>query len=331
MVKTEISQQRVTAIVPAYNEGPRIGRVLEVLTTYDGFDEVIVVDDGSSDNTAEVAQRYGVRYIRNPENCGKGRSMDIAVRAAQGDILFFADADVKQLDHVVIEETIAPVARGDVDMFIAMRNRNIYYLRPILPFVPLLGGERALTRALWRKVPSWYKEGFKIEAALNFYAKYYGKGLGFKVFRQLSQEIKERKYGVLKGMRSRFQMLYEILKAQLTLELTAVPPLARSGRIASVNALANIGGIAIGVFIVVAAMLGPVRFFKEVFAAELREDPSAPLAHFLIRVSGNLSVEAIVLAGVIIVGLNAVFLAVNWKEAVRYVHKGLLSKNFSIE
>jgi len=66
------NNKNITAIVPAYNEAERISKVLEVLTTYKQFKEIIVVDDGSTDNTEEIVKKFNVRYIRNESNKGKG-------------------------------------------------------------------------------------------------------------------------------------------------------------------------------------------------------------------------------------------------------------------
>lgn len=207
----------MSAIVPAYNEAGRIGPVLEVLTSYPGFAEVIVIDDGSTDATEREAKQFPVRYLKNDHNRGKGYSMDRAVQAASSDIIFFCDADVKGLRHAVLEEIIGPVMRGEVDMFIGMRNRKIYYLSIVLSVVPLLGGERALTKALWQKVPGRYKDRFKIEAALNFYATHHGGGFGYKVFTGLSQTVKEHKYGYVRGFIWRIAMLAEVIQTQLVL------------------------------------------------------------------------------------------------------------------
>lgn len=211
------TDKRITAVVAAYNEAPRLGVVLEVLTSYAGFDEVIVIDDGSSDNTSEVAKQFPVRCVKNEINMGKGSAMDRGVGLANGDIIFFCDADVRGLSHAMIDDIVGPVLAGQVDMFIGMRNRKWYVAHQVVSFLPLLGGERAVTKALWRRVPDAYKQNFRIEAALNFFAQHYGMGFQYKVFRGLSQIIKEKKYGLCQGVAQRWGMIIDIFSAQIML------------------------------------------------------------------------------------------------------------------
>jgi dolichyl-phosphate beta-glucosyltransferase len=90
-------------VLPAYNEGERIAASLEKIfahMTQCGWKaEVIVVDDGSSDDTAQIVTRYAVqhpdlRLIQNPGNRGKGYSVRNGMLHARGDILLFSDADL---------------------------------------------------------------------------------------------------------------------------------------------------------------------------------------------------------------------------------------------
>lgn len=215
--------KKITAIVPAYNEAPRIEPVLKALKAAPSLYEIIVVDDGSTDGTAEVAEKCGARIIRNAENMGKGYSMNRGVNGAAGEIIFFSDADVEGLTPAMVEEIIRPVASGELDMFIGMSDRKWYLVHQVLAFVPLLGGERAITKELWKKVPNFYKERFHIEVALNFYSVYYGKGYKYKILPGVTQTVKERKYGYLRGFWARVCMLFNIFSAQLRLNILYRP------------------------------------------------------------------------------------------------------------
>ncbi len=215
---------KVTAIVPIYNESERIGKVLTILSSYSGFAEVLVIDDGSTDDSEKIVSDFSkVKYFKQPTNQGKAKAMDKGVSLAKTDIVFFCDGDVKGLKHEMIDQIIAPVVTGRVDMFIAMRNRKIYFLHKLVLLVPLLGGERALTKVLWQKVPNFYKQKFRIEAGLNFYAKYYGHGFDIKLFRGLSQTIKEKKYGYWSGFKKRLSMTFDITLAVISLQFKDLP------------------------------------------------------------------------------------------------------------
>jgi dolichyl-phosphate beta-glucosyltransferase len=89
-------------IVPAFNESARIGPALQKALVYAasrGWNaEVIVVDDGSTDDTVEIVRRYalqhpGLRLLENPGNRGKGYSVRNGMLHAHGDVLLFSDAD----------------------------------------------------------------------------------------------------------------------------------------------------------------------------------------------------------------------------------------------
>lgn len=90
-------------VIPAYNEGKRIGATLEELLRYAGQQgwelEIIVVNDGSRDDTGEVVGRWAaghacIRVLENPGNRGKGYSVRSGMRQAKGEVLLFTDADL---------------------------------------------------------------------------------------------------------------------------------------------------------------------------------------------------------------------------------------------
>ncbi len=94
---------RYSIVIPAYNESERISngldRVLEYLRQQQWSAEVIVVNDGSRDNTAELVRRYAAQHpevhlLENPGNRGKGYSVRNGMTAALGEVLLFTDADL---------------------------------------------------------------------------------------------------------------------------------------------------------------------------------------------------------------------------------------------
>lgn len=116
-------------IVPAYNEAERIGnsleRVLDYVASSKWSAEIIVVNDGSSDNTAAIVSDYArrnpvVRLIENPGNRGKGYTVKHGVMNASGQVLLFTDADLSS----PIEEAsklFAPIENGAADVAIGSR------------------------------------------------------------------------------------------------------------------------------------------------------------------------------------------------------------------
>lgn len=104
-------EEKISVIIPAYNEEKNLGRVLDRVAICDFLDEIIVVDDGSTDQTARVASRFtGVKLIRLPENQGKGAAVVAGVRAAKHDLLLFLDADLLGLKPKHLLELLAPLA-----------------------------------------------------------------------------------------------------------------------------------------------------------------------------------------------------------------------------
>lgn len=308
------TKQRVAAIVAAYNEAGSIHRVLHALTKYPEFDEVVVVDDGSDDGTAAVAASYSVRLVRHEVNRGKGSAMTSGVEATDAEMLFFCDADMYGIDDEMLEGILRPVLNGESEMVIAMRNWRMYYVGSIVAIIPMLGGQRALTRSLWEKVPIAYKERFMIEIALNFYARYWGNGFLYRVCGGLKQVPKERKFGLWRGFARRVIMFGEVFLAQARLQLLEVPFTLKAGRIALRNIIAAGGGAIIGSIILFASYAGPVSFVREVFAKELAEDPDAPLVHFLLYLVSNVGADLIAFVGVVLIALNLFVVLLNLKD-----------------
>ena len=108
----------IAVVVPAYNEAKLIARTLNAIPRFVSM--VVVVDDASSDDTAEIARRFGdprVEVVRHPENRGVGAAIVTGYRAAfaRGATVCAVMAGDAQMDPRDLRAVIAPILRGDAD------------------------------------------------------------------------------------------------------------------------------------------------------------------------------------------------------------------------
>ena len=202
----------ISAIIAAYNEEKTIAEVLTALTGNRLIDEVIVVSDGSTDATVDIARTFDVTTIALRENRGKGYAMRVGVDYARYDVLFFVDGDMFNLTDQHIKSLVRPVQRGECDMNIGVRNRGPIrnFLHLDMKVGPVLSGIRVMRREVWDTVPVRYQERFKIEAALNFFCSQAGYRQRQTVIHDLGHLIKENKRGLFPGLASRWEMTREV-------------------------------------------------------------------------------------------------------------------------
>ncbi|HST06485.1 MAG TPA: glycosyltransferase [Chloroflexia bacterium] len=117
---TQVSQAdyTLTVIIPAYNEGDAVDKVIYKIRELRPRAEIIVVDDGSKDNTSDTARRAGARVIRHPYNKGNGAAVKTGLRAAHGDVVLLLDAD-GQHPPEDIEKVLKPI--GEYDLVVGAR------------------------------------------------------------------------------------------------------------------------------------------------------------------------------------------------------------------
>ncbi len=122
-VIARLGELRRLAIVPAFNEEASVGRVIDEIRAVDPGFEIVVVDDGSTDRTAGVADDRGAHVIRLPFNLGIGGAVQTGYRYAfeQGfDLAVQVDGD-GQHDPAQLQEILAPVLDGRADLVVGSR------------------------------------------------------------------------------------------------------------------------------------------------------------------------------------------------------------------
>ena len=111
---------RVTFIIPAYNEARTIDEVLDRVAALDFEKQVIVIDDGSTDGTGDLAAKHdGVLVVRQ-ENKGKGAAIRAGIEHVDGDIAVIQDADM-EYDPVEVPALIDPIVAGVADVVYGSR------------------------------------------------------------------------------------------------------------------------------------------------------------------------------------------------------------------
>jgi glycosyltransferase involved in cell wall biosynthesis len=199
---------RVAAVIPAFNEAARVGRVLEVLRNTPEIDEIIVVSDGSTDGTFDVACSYpGVKAIQLPRNQGKGGAMREGALRTKADVLLFFDADLVGLNPKHVSDLIAPVCAGEAHMATGIFTGGRWATDIAQRCSPGITGQRAIRRDVFLRIPGLETVGYGIELAITYYVRHNGYS---------SQRVEIR--GVTHPMKE------EMLRFRISYELHGRPP-----------------------------------------------------------------------------------------------------------
>lgn len=221
-----MEETKIAAIVPAYNEAETLSEVLNVLLATPLLHEVLVVSDGSTDDTVEIARSHGVKTIHLRQNQGKGMAMAVGVAHTDARILTFVDGDILNLTTEQLTRLIEPVLSGRSDMNVGVRDRgpalNDFQRR----HGPLLSGIRCLRREIFEAVPESHLEGFAVETGLNWACGELGMRITTAVLHNLKHLVKEKKRGLVSGFRARMRMFAAVFGAYMVLQLN--PPSLRS-------------------------------------------------------------------------------------------------------
>lgn len=222
------STQRTAVILPAYNEEGRIGDVLRVVCNATLVDEIIVVCDGCSDNTAQEARQAlqstssqnNSTIFEMEQNIGKGGAMAYGAHRTDAEILLFLDADLIGLHPEHVDALLAPMLRTprceQADMTLGLFGTPRggafgWWLGWCHRVAACLTGQRAIRREVFFSIPELTRSRFGVEVAITRYVQNVWK-LRVQHVRidGVTHPIKEEKIGVWRGFRHRLNMYTEI-------------------------------------------------------------------------------------------------------------------------
>jgi hypothetical protein len=206
----------IDCIIPAYNEEKTVGDVIDVVKKVDCIRNIIVVNDGSNDNTSQIAKSRGIKVIDNAKNMGKGAAIKIGLKNSDADIILLLDADLIGLTPNHVLDLLNPVLCNEADMSVGIFSSG-RFATDLAQFVaPNLSGQRALKRFVLETMDNMDITKYGVEVALTKHVQ----RMQFKVknveMKDLTHIMKEEKLGFVRGFKARLKMYYDILKCLRT-------------------------------------------------------------------------------------------------------------------
>ncbi|ARU63223.1 glycosyl transferase [Tumebacillus avium] len=214
---------KVSVLIPAWNEADRIDQTILAVRTLDIVDEIVVIDDGSTDDTYRISLEAGARVIRHSTNYGKGAALYSGLLVAEADIYVFLDADMCET-AVEIEKLIRPLLQNRCDMTIGRLPKplkggfglvknfargGIRRLGGVDMQAPL-SGQRALNRSVLDAIGN-LGDGYGVEVGMTIDA---ARG-GMRIL-EVEVDMKNREYGRdLRGFLHRGKQFLQIARVLL--------------------------------------------------------------------------------------------------------------------
>lgn len=201
----------VTPVIPAFNEEKTVAGVVQAAKAA-GFVRVIVVSDGSTDQTAAVAKAVGAEVLELQPNRGKGGAVRAGAELAQTTHLLLLDADLLQLRPEHLKAMLEPVQSGRADTTAGLFSGGGLITDFGNRATPFWSGQRVIPTATILAAKHLATAGYGVEMAINEQIALEKLRLEYVNLHGVSQVMKEQKIGVLAGLLRRSKMYWQILR-----------------------------------------------------------------------------------------------------------------------
>ena len=203
---------KATAIIAAYNEEKTIGPIIDVLKAIPFLNQIVVVSDGSTDHTVDVAKSKGVEVVELLYNVGKGGALYQGLMSTTSNVVLLLDADLIGLTPQHVIDLIRPVMDNEADVTIGIFEDGRFATDFAQKIAPFLSGQRAIRVDILRNIPDMEISRYGVEVAINRYIRKNEVKVKLVKLPGLTQVMKEEKLGLVKGLRERMRMYWDIIK-----------------------------------------------------------------------------------------------------------------------
>lgn len=204
----------ITCIIPFFNERDRIVKVLDEVVKIKDINQILVVDDGSTDGTAEQVKQYysNIAILHNKKNLGKTEAITTGLNHAKSEYILLLDADLQRLNHQELEKGLDVIRKDtSVDMIILKRIDPPLIVKLSRGAI-LISGQRLIKKGDLLLALDLYKpRGYELEFALNQYMMDKQKQVYWMPL-SVSNTRSTRKLGYGKGMQKIIQMHKDIFQ-----------------------------------------------------------------------------------------------------------------------
>ncbi len=201
----------IDAVIPARNEAPTVADVVAACKACAHVREVIVVDDGSTDGTGDIAAGAGAKVVRRsaPDGEGsKGLAMEAGVDFSDADTILFVDADLLGMRTCHVDDICRPYLEGRATMSLGIFDYGLW--NPLVLRFPPTSGERILPRWAFDAVPPHKRNGYTIEIFINEVITEAQMPCSARVLRGVTHRTKREKFGWREGYRLTWRMFREL-------------------------------------------------------------------------------------------------------------------------
>ena len=203
----------VDVVMPARNEATTVAANVAAARGCRYVRRVVVVDDGSTDATAELAAGAGAQVVGRPGSTGsKAHAMDAGVQATDATHILFVDADCTGLTSAHLDAICEPVLDGRAEMSLGAFDYG--WLNWLVLVLPPLSGERIVPRWVWDRIPVSKHAGYTIEIRINEVIAEGRLRTHAHTMRGVYHRTKRQKFGAIAGF-ARTARMYRDLVSML--------------------------------------------------------------------------------------------------------------------